>query len=155
MPIAAITTDRQISALKPLSAVFEVAVRDCRGLYVRVFPTGTRNFELRYTSVGGARRRLGLGAWPELTLAQARIRAGEKRIAVLDGSDPAAERNQARLEARTGRRSTNWRSPIGRRPSAACTVAAGDRSAPRRSRPSADGGTITSSRSSATASIET
>lgn len=102
MPIPAITTDRQISALKPLSAVFEVAVRDCRGLYVRVFPTGTRNFELRYTSVGGARRRLGLGAWPELTLAQARIRAGEKRIAVLDGSDPAAERNQARLEARTG-----------------------------------------------------
>ncbi len=102
MPIAAITTDRQISALKPLSAVFEVAVRDCRGLYVRVFPTGTRNFELRYTSVGGARRRLGLGAWPELSLAQARIRAGEKRIAVLDGSDPAAERSQARLEARTG-----------------------------------------------------
>ncbi len=102
MPTATVTTDRQISALKPLSKVYEVAIGDARGLYVRVFPTGTRNFELRYTCDTGARRRLGIGTWPELSLAQARARAGENRVAVQDGSDPAAERAQRRLEARTG-----------------------------------------------------
>lgn len=102
MPAPAITTDRQISALKPSSRVYEVGIRDSRGLYIRVFPTGTRNFELRYTSGSGTRRRLGLGSWPELTLAQARARAGEHRVAVHDGGDPAAERMQRRLEARTG-----------------------------------------------------
>ena len=102
MPTATVTTDRQISALKPLSKVYEVAIGDARGLYVRVFPTGTRNFELRYTCDTGARRRLGIGTWPALSLAQARARAGENRVAVQDGSDPAAERAQRRLEARTG-----------------------------------------------------
>lgn len=102
MPTTAVTTDRQISVLKPLSRVFEVAVGDCRGLYVRVFPTGTRNFELRYTTAAGKRRRLGLGSWPDVTLAQARVCAGENRVAVKDGGDPAAERLQRRLDARTG-----------------------------------------------------
>ena len=102
MPTTTVTTDRQISALKPLSRVYEVAIGDARGLYVRVFPTGTRNFELRYTCDSGSRRRLGIGTWPELSLAQARVRAGENRVAVQDGSDPAAERAQRRLEARTG-----------------------------------------------------
>lgn len=97
-----VTTDRQIAGLAPGPKVYEVAVGGSRGLYVRVFPSGSRSFELRYTTRSAARRHLGLGRWPDLTLAQARARAGEKRLAVLEGADPVADRLAARVEARTG-----------------------------------------------------
>ncbi|MNQ32724.1 Prophage CP4-57 integrase [compost metagenome] len=102
MTAAELTTDRQISALKPNAKAYERTVSGCRGLTVRVFPSGSRQFEYRYVNAGGVRRRLVLGAYPGLTLAKARIAANASRMTVLEGSDPVGERTRARDRLRTG-----------------------------------------------------
>lgn len=98
----ALSTDRQILALRPRDKPYEVGVALSRGLTVRVFPTGAKYFELRYTTAGGARRRLSLGGYPDLSLAQARIKAGALRVEVVEGGDPAGDRAAARERARSG-----------------------------------------------------
>jgi integrase len=50
---------------------------------------------LRVT-IGTKRREIGLGAFPDVTLAQAREKARETRQAIKDGRDPVAEREAAR-----------------------------------------------------------
>jgi integrase len=102
MPRDPVRTDRQIAALKPRDARYEMAVADSRGLYVRVWPTGAKGFELRYTAENGKRRRHVLGAYPDITLAEARRLAATARVAVAGGTDPAAARSARREEARTG-----------------------------------------------------
>ena len=97
-----ISTDRQISALKPREKPYEVAIHGNRGLCVRVFPTGTKNFEFRYTAENGARRRHPLGGYPDIGLAVARAKAAAMRVSVVDGDDPSARRAAAREKARTG-----------------------------------------------------
>lgn len=98
----AITTDRQLSALRPGPKPYEVPVGDTRGLAVRVFPTGTKSFEFRYVALNGVRRRLPLGNYPGLSLAKAREDAAEHGVAVTRGGDPAAERAAKKAAARTG-----------------------------------------------------
>lgn len=97
-----ISTDRQISALKPREKVYEVAIQGSRGLCLRVFPTGTRNFEFRYTAENGTRRRHPLGAYPDIGLSVARAKAAALRVSVVDGNDPSARRAESREKARTG-----------------------------------------------------
>ena len=97
-----LTTDRQIAALKPRDIPFEVVIGGAKGLYVRVFPTGVRKFEYRYTSLGGSRRRMVLGAWPDLSLSEARLRASQLRQSVHDGSDPAETKSLEKVQSRTG-----------------------------------------------------
>ncbi|WP_291839391.1 site-specific integrase [Brevundimonas sp.] len=97
-----LTTDRQISGLKPADKVYEMGIGGSRGLGVRVFPTGLKQFEFRYVAANGTRRRLGLGAYPDLSLAEARAKVAGLRIAVVDGGDPVAEKTAARERARTG-----------------------------------------------------
>lgn len=99
---ANLSTDRQIAALKPRDKPFEMVVSGARGLYVRMFPTGVRKFEYRYTSRSGSRRRMVLGAWPDLSLAEARLRVSQLRQSVHDGADPAQERALEKVQARTG-----------------------------------------------------
>jgi integrase len=67
---------------------------DGRGLFLYVKPTGARSWVLRY-QVQGRRHDLGLGAYPDVTLAIARQRATDARRLILDGDDPIAKRRQA------------------------------------------------------------
>lgn len=97
-----ISTDRQVLALKPGEKDYEIGIADSRGLTLRVYRSGAKMFELRYVSTNGARRRLTLGAYPDLTLADARIKAGARRVEVIEGGDPVAERLAAKELARTG-----------------------------------------------------
>ena len=63
-------------------------------LYLRVGPTGSKHWLLRYRH-GGKRHDLGLGPFRLLSLAEARQRAREhQRTLRLDGQDPLAERRQ-------------------------------------------------------------
>ena len=66
---------------------------DGGGLYLNVSPTGTKSW-LFIWARDGKRREMGLGAYPAVTLAVARQRAGECRIKVATGHDPIAERNR-------------------------------------------------------------
>lgn len=97
-----LTTDRQIAALKPSVRPYENTAGGARGLIVRTFPSGLRVFELRYVTVEGVRRRLPLGDYPGLSLADAVKRALSYGVAVSDGSDPAALRAAEKHQARTG-----------------------------------------------------
>jgi len=67
---------------------------DGRGLYLYVKPSGARSWVLRYQMLG-RRRDLGLGAYPEITLALARERAAEARRLIALGEDPIAKKNQS------------------------------------------------------------
>jgi len=64
---------------------------DGRGLTLLVKPTGRRTWVLRY-QINGRRRDMGLGAWPEVTLAMARDRAIEARRLIAQGCDPLNEK---------------------------------------------------------------
>lgn len=102
MPMKQIATDRQVSALKPAETRYEATVEASRGLCIRVYPTGAKVFEFRYTARSGARRRHVLGAYPDLSLADARSKVAALRVSVADGADPAADRAAERERVRTG-----------------------------------------------------
>lgn len=60
--------------------------------------SGSRAWVLRY-QIGGRRRDMGLGPYPEISLAEARDRALEaRRVIKRDGRDPVAERGRAKIE---------------------------------------------------------
>jgi len=73
------------------------------GLAMQITPTGARSWLLR-VAVGGRRRDIGLGAYPEVTLAQARERARETKDAIRHGIDPVETRKAARAELVAARR---------------------------------------------------
>lgn len=64
------------------------------GLALQVKTTAARSWILRAT-VGGKRRDIGLGGFPDVTLAQAREKARAVREQVRQGVDPVAERRAA------------------------------------------------------------
>jgi hypothetical protein len=64
-----------------------------KGLQLVVAPTGARKWVLRFMSQGKARE-MGLGAFPEVGLADARDKALAARKLVKDGVDPIADRQR-------------------------------------------------------------
>ena len=66
---------------------------DGGGLYLNVSPTGTKSWLFMWVR-DGKRREMGLGAYPSVSLAVARQKAGEYRIVVASGRDPIAERDR-------------------------------------------------------------
>jgi integrase len=97
-----LTTDRQVAALKPGASPYEASIGGARGLSVRVFPSGAKQWVFRYVAKNGTRRRMPLGDYPGLPLADATTKAAARRVEVVDGEDPAAERLAERKRARTG-----------------------------------------------------
>ena len=85
-----------------------VAVGGVDGLLLQVTPTGARSWLLRAT-IKGKRRQIGLGSYPDVTLAQARDRARGVKDMIWQGIDPLAEKRrltfsqamEKTLEART------------------------------------------------------
>jgi integrase len=65
------------------------------GLLLQIAPTGGRTWLLR-TTVGERRREIGLGGYPDVSLAQARDRARAMKEKILDGIDPVEERKSVR-----------------------------------------------------------
>lgn len=68
---------------------------DGGGLYFRVSEFGTKAWAFRFTQAGKARE-MGLGAFPDVTLKEARERAAEARKEIRDGVDPINQRQQAK-----------------------------------------------------------
>lgn len=65
------------------------------GLYLQVTPSGAKTWLLR-TMVGAKRRAIGLGGFPDVSLAQARRKALEYKEQIAAGIDPVEERKAAR-----------------------------------------------------------
>jgi integrase len=88
---------RELSALEVgrLKAPGVHAVGGVPGLHLQVVPSGARTWILRAT-VGGRRREMGLGAFPEVPLALAREKARDARQKIDQGIDPILARREAR-----------------------------------------------------------
>lgn len=76
------------------------AVGGVSGLQLQVAPSGGKSWLLR-TMIGGKRRSIGLGPYPEVSLAAAREAAREAKARIALGNDPIEDRRAARaaLEA--------------------------------------------------------
>jgi integrase len=68
---------------------------DGKGLYLRVSETGTKSWVYRYR-VGDRQHDMGLGPYPDISLAEARERATAQRRLRLDGLDPLTEKRSLR-----------------------------------------------------------
>lgn len=88
---------RELSAVevKRLNEPGLHAVGGVSGLFLQVARSGSRSWILRAT-VGAKRRDIGLGGYPDVTLAQAREKARDARDKIRQGIDPVAERKAAR-----------------------------------------------------------
>ena len=88
---------KELGALevKRLNAPGLHAVGGVSGLCLNISATGARSWILR-TTVGGNRREIGLGAFPEVSLADARVIAKSMKLRIKDGNDPVEERRAAR-----------------------------------------------------------
>jgi integrase len=71
------------------------AVGGVSGLLLQISRSGSKSWLLR-AKVGIKRREIGLGGYPDVSLAQARERAREARDAIRRGVDPVQERKAAR-----------------------------------------------------------
>jgi integrase len=71
------------------------AVGGVSGLHLQVTPSGGRTWLLRVV-VGTKRREIGLGGYPEVSLAAARDRAREAKDRIRSGIDPVEERKEAK-----------------------------------------------------------
>lgn len=80
---------------KPYNALHSVG--GVSGLLLQVTPTGAKSWVYR-TRIGGKRRSIGLGGFPDVPLAQARDKAREMRDKIADGIDPVEERNEKRRQ---------------------------------------------------------
>lgn len=65
------------------------------GLLLQISPSGAKSWLLR-TMVGTKRRAIGLGPYPQVSLADARQRAAEAKARIVEGFDPIEERKAAR-----------------------------------------------------------
>jgi integrase len=84
-------TDSVVSNLSPRrgqSGWREVSDGGCRGLCLRLSPRGEKTWAVRHM-VGGARQRHTIGAYPEVSLSDARERAREYLSAAKDGMSAA------------------------------------------------------------------
>src|SRR5277367_2341896 len=64
------------------------------GLALQVRGSASRSWVLRIT-IDGRQREMGLGSFPTVTLAEARVKAREHRTLVKQGTDPIASRQAA------------------------------------------------------------
>lgn len=72
---------------------------DGRGLYLRVSAAGTKSWVYRY-AIAGRLHDMGLGPYPDVSLAEARERVAAQRKLRLDGANPIAARKASRMAAK-------------------------------------------------------
>lgn len=78
---------------------------DGGGLFLLTKESGARLWRMKYRH-GGKERLLAFGAYPEVTLAEARARRDEARVRLRDGSDPAAIKRAQKAAAKLGNAET-------------------------------------------------
>jgi hypothetical protein len=80
MPAEKLTPKRLNNLTPPAIGFDELLDAAARGLSLRIFPTGRASWSCRYRPKGGgARRRITLGEYPNIGLAEARRRADRAR----------------------------------------------------------------------------
>lgn len=92
-------TSTEIKLAKPKDKEYNLA--DGRGLYLRVKPNCSKLWLFNYTRpIAKKRANLGLGNYPDLSLADAREKAQELRTILAKGIDPQEYRQEQEAKAR-------------------------------------------------------
>lgn len=89
-------TDTAIRNAKPKDKPYKVA--DAQGLYLLVNPAGSKLWRVKYR-INGVERKLAIGAYPGITLAEARVARDAARKQLVQAIDPNTAKRQARIEA--------------------------------------------------------
>lgn len=89
-------TDTAIRNAKPKDKPYKVA--DAQGLYLLVNPAGSKLWRVKYR-INGVERKLAIGAYPRITLAEARVARDVARKQLVQAIDPNNAKRQARIEA--------------------------------------------------------
>ncbi|MGC6399048.1 tyrosine-type recombinase/integrase [Sphingomonas sp. FW199] len=92
-----------IKSLRPKDRPYKVA--DSDGLFLLVQPSGALLWRYRY-KILGQERKLSLGAFPKITLAEARKKRDAVRAQLEDGIDPVEQKRQRRLAAEQSAQTT-------------------------------------------------
>ena len=93
----------EISAFRAGEKPYKKA--DSKGLYLEVFPNGSKLWRAKYR-MAGKEKRLAFGAWPDISLAKARNLHEAARRKLTDGIDPGLERKKAKVAAKIGAANT-------------------------------------------------
>lgn len=72
---------------------------DEKGMYLEVMPNGSKYWRLKFR-VSGKEKRLALGVFPDVGLADARSKRDEARRLLSNGADPAAAKQEAKRSAK-------------------------------------------------------
>ena len=120
----------KLLAVEVAKAKGPTVLHDGGGLYLRVSRTGTKSWVFRF-QLDGKRRDMGLGPYPDISLAEARGKATDHRKLRHDGIDPLEARETERQAQRLsvargrtfremaeefiGRYEVSWRNPKHRR----------------------------------------
>lgn len=91
--------DILIRAAKPREKDWKLA--DERGLYLLITPTGSKLWRVKFR-VNGKEKKLSLGAYPDLSLKEARRLRDQARSAKAGGVDPAKEKQEIKRAAKQG-----------------------------------------------------
>lgn len=89
-------TDTAIRKAKPKEKPYKVS--DSQGLYLLVNPKGSKLWRVKYR-MNGVERKLALGSYPEITLAEARSARDAARRQLAHSIDPNFVKRQERIEA--------------------------------------------------------
>ena len=99
-------TDTTIRKAKPGPKPYKLA--DGGGLYLEITPTGGRWWRWKYRRpITGKENRLSFGTYPEIGLADARVRRDEARRLLANGIDPGEQRKAAKA-AKTERSANSF-----------------------------------------------
>ena len=91
---------RALAALKPKEKAYKIGAG--AGLYLEVMPHGSKLWRLKYR-FGGKENKLSMGAFPGVSIEQARKARDTARSLLKAGNDPAAIRKAERAECATQR----------------------------------------------------
>jgi len=96
-------TDAAARNAKPREKEYKLA--DGGGLYLLVTPAGGKLWRLKFR-VDGREKKLSIGSYPEISLAEARKRRDEAREQMASGKDPSREKQLAKHRAQVAAANT-------------------------------------------------
>lgn len=96
-------SDTALRNAKPTDKAYKLY--DEKGLYLIVNPNGGKWWRLKYR-LDGKEKTLSLGVYPDVSLAQARVKRDEARALVADTIDPSQARRDSKTQARLNGQNT-------------------------------------------------
>lgn len=87
-------TARQVETAKPKEKDYKLS--DERGLFLLVKTSGARYWRMKYR-IAGKEKKLSIGVYPEVTLADARLKRDEARKVIAEGGDPSEKKQLEKL----------------------------------------------------------